>query len=84
MIEYDDNGDITRVTHEHDADLVPAVAQNAVRHQLAGRTGNVAAALAELDIPQLRQLAQACAALTSAAAQRVVFLAVDQKRKARE
>jgi len=61
-------------------DIVPAVAQNAIRHQLAGRPAHAQGALAELDIPQLRRLAQACVALTSAAAQLVVNQAIEKKK----
>lgn len=82
MIEYDDMGDIARVD-EHDHDPLPAVAQNALRHELAGRRNQVKDALAELDVPALRRLMQACIVLTSAAAQCVVAQSIDAKRQSR-
>jgi hypothetical protein len=83
MIEYDASGDITRVTHEHDHDPVPAVVTNAIRHLLAGRTLHAREALGELDIPQLRRASQAMVQLTSVAAQIIVGLAIDDKRAKR-
>lgn len=80
MIEYDNSGD---VTHEHDRDPVPAVAQNAVRLQLAAQPNHVKQALAELNVPQLRRLMQAFTAVTSAAAQIAVVQNIEEKRAAR-
>jgi hypothetical protein len=59
------------------------VAQAAVRHQVNGRPTHAAEALKELDIPELRRLSQACVAVTSAAAKRIVALAIEQKQASR-
>jgi hypothetical protein len=63
--------------------LLPAVAQNAIRLMLAGLPAHMNEALAELDIEDLRRLNQACHAVTSASAQRIVTLAVERKRTSR-
>jgi hypothetical protein len=60
-----------------------SVAREVIRHQLAGRTGHVREALEELTVPQLRQLAQAFTAATSACAQVIVAKNITAKRAAR-
>lgn len=56
------------MTDRHDIDptVTNAVAGNAIRHRLAGREINAQNALRELNIDELRAVAQACAYVSGA------------------